>query len=81
MCIRDRVPGEPRTGVRGRLRSVHGIEITPGAGALTGRVWVVGVMGETAAPAPQARLVTALSAELGRDPADAQAALAEGWRA
>jgi hypothetical protein len=25
--------------------------------------------------------VTALAAELGRDPADAQAALAEGWRA
>ena len=67
--------------MRGRLRSVHGIEITPGAGALTGRVWVVGVMGETAAAEPQERLVTALAAELGQDPADAQAALAEGWRA
>jgi hypothetical protein len=38
-------------------------------------------MGETAAPEPQERLVTTLAAELGRDPADAQAALAEGWRA
>ena len=77
-----RVPeGVDEFSVRGRLRSVHGIEITPGAGALTGRVWVVGVMGETAAPEPQQRLVSALAAELGRDPADAQAALAEGWRA
>jgi alanine-glyoxylate transaminase / serine-glyoxylate transaminase / serine-pyruvate transaminase len=73
--------GVDEAAVRGRLRSVHGIEITPGAGALAGRVWVVGVMGETAAPEPQERLVTALAAELGRDPADAQAALAEGWRA
>jgi alanine-glyoxylate transaminase/serine-glyoxylate transaminase/serine-pyruvate transaminase len=77
-----RVPGdvdEPR--VRARLRDVHGIEITPGAGALAGVVWVIGVMGTTAAQEPQERLVTALAAELGRDPADAQAALAEGWQA
>jgi aspartate aminotransferase-like enzyme len=60
---------------------VHGIEITAGTGALAGRVWVVGVMGVTAAQEPQARLVAALATELGRDPADAQAALAEGWRA
>ena len=41
-----RVPdGIDESAVRGRLRSVHGIEITPGAGALTGRVWVVGVKG------------------------------------
>ena len=70
---------EPR--IRGRLRAVHGIEITAGAGARAGRVWVVGVMGETAAHAPQERLVAALASELGEDPADALAALAEGWQA
>jgi alanine-glyoxylate transaminase / serine-glyoxylate transaminase / serine-pyruvate transaminase len=66
---------------RARLRDAHGIEISPGTGGLAGRVWVVGVMGETAAPAPQERLVAALACELGRDPRDALAALAEGWRA
>jgi alanine-glyoxylate transaminase/serine-glyoxylate transaminase/serine-pyruvate transaminase len=70
---------EPR--LRARLRAVHGIEITPGVGALARRVWVVGVMGSTAAQEPQERLVRALAAELGHDPADALGALAEGWRA
>jgi alanine-glyoxylate transaminase / serine-glyoxylate transaminase / serine-pyruvate transaminase len=67
--------------VRRRLRDEHGIEITAGAGALAGRIWVVGVMGTTAAPEPQERLVRALASELRRDPADALDALAEGWRA
>ena len=77
-----RVPdGADEHALRTRLRDVHGIEISPGTGGLAGRVWVVGVMGETAAAAPQERLVTALASELGHDPADALAALAEGWRA
>lgn len=77
-----RVPeGVSDAGVRARLRSAHGIEISAGVGALAGRVWVVGVMGVTAAHGPQERLVAALAHELGRDPHDALAALAEGWRA
>jgi alanine-glyoxylate transaminase/serine-glyoxylate transaminase/serine-pyruvate transaminase len=67
--------------VRAALRERHGIEIGAGLGALARGVWVVGVMGTTADPAPQERLVAALAAELGRDPSDALAALAEGWRA
>jgi alanine-glyoxylate transaminase/serine-glyoxylate transaminase/serine-pyruvate transaminase len=66
---------------RTALRDRHGIEIAPGRGALAGRIWVVGVMGTTAAQEPGERLVAALAAELGRDPADALTALAEGWRA
>jgi alanine-glyoxylate transaminase/serine-glyoxylate transaminase/serine-pyruvate transaminase len=77
-----RIPeGVDEAGLRARLRAAHRIEITPGAGAMAGRVWVVGVMGTTAAPEPQERFVAALAAELGHDPADALAALAEGWRA
>jgi alanine-glyoxylate transaminase/serine-glyoxylate transaminase/serine-pyruvate transaminase len=77
-----RVPeGVDEGAVRGALRERHGIEIAGGAGALTGRAWLLGVMGETAAQAPQERLVAALAEELGRDPGDALAALAEGWRA
>ena len=77
-----RVPdGVDDHAVRSRLRSNHGIEIAPGIGALAGRVWVVGVMGMTAAREPQARLVAALATELGQDPTDALEALAEGWRA
>jgi alanine-glyoxylate transaminase/serine-glyoxylate transaminase/serine-pyruvate transaminase len=67
--------------VRAGLRERHGIEITPGLGALAGGVWIIGVMGTTAAQEPQERLVAALAAELGRDPADPLAALAEGWLA
>jgi hypothetical protein len=36
-------------------------------------------MGEGARPEPQERLVRALATELKADPADALAALAEGW--
>jgi alanine-glyoxylate transaminase/serine-glyoxylate transaminase/serine-pyruvate transaminase len=77
-----RVPdGVDEQAVRSRLRTVHGIEITPGIGALARRGWVVGVMGASAAREPQQRLVAALASELGHDPADALDALAEGWRA
>jgi alanine-glyoxylate transaminase / serine-glyoxylate transaminase / serine-pyruvate transaminase len=77
-----RVPdGVDEQAVRGRLRAVHGVEIAPSIGALAGRVWVIAVMGTTAAREPQARLVAALATELGHDPADALEALAEGWRA
>jgi alanine-glyoxylate transaminase / serine-glyoxylate transaminase / serine-pyruvate transaminase len=77
-----RVPdGIDELAIRRRLRAVHGIEIAPGPGPLAGRVWVLSVMGLTAAREPQERLVAALATELGHDPSDALAALAEGWRA
>ncbi|HEV3002182.1 MAG TPA: alanine--glyoxylate aminotransferase family protein [Solirubrobacteraceae bacterium] len=63
-------------GVRRRLLSEHGIEISAGAGPLAGRVWRIGVMGAGAEPGPQERLVRALAAELRADPTDALAALA-----
>ena len=77
-----RVPdGVDEQAVRGRLLTAHGIEIAPSVGALARRVWVVGVMGASAAREPQERLVAGLATELGHDPADALDALAEGWRA
>jgi alanine-glyoxylate transaminase / serine-glyoxylate transaminase / serine-pyruvate transaminase len=65
--------------VRSALLNRHGIEISGGLGPLAGRIWRIGVMGLGAQPEPQQRLVNALGAELGADPADALAALADGW--
>ncbi len=73
--------GVDEAAVRGALLSVHGIEIAGGLGPWAGRLWRVGVMGVGAQREPQARLVAALAEELGADPADAIAALDEGWRA
>ncbi|HEV2812432.1 MAG TPA: alanine--glyoxylate aminotransferase family protein [Solirubrobacteraceae bacterium] len=64
-------------GVRKRLLSEHGIEIAAGAGPLAGRIWRIGVMGDGAELEPQERLVRALATELGADPTEALAALAE----
>jgi alanine-glyoxylate transaminase/serine-glyoxylate transaminase/serine-pyruvate transaminase len=64
-------------GVRKRLLSEHGIEIAAGAGPLAGRIWRIGVMGDGAELEAQQRVVRALAAELGSDPADALAALGE----
>ncbi|MEX2196467.1 MAG: alanine--glyoxylate aminotransferase family protein [Thermoleophilaceae bacterium] len=75
-----RVPdGVDDAGVRRRLLLEHGIEISGGLGPLAGRAWRIGVMGIGAEEEPQRRLVSALAALLGRDPADALAALADGW--
>ena len=76
-----RVPeGVDEPPVRGRLRSVHGIEISRGAGALAGRVWRIGVMGD------DRRAASRRSASSRRSrPSSAAtrptrwAALAEGW--
>jgi alanine-glyoxylate transaminase/serine-glyoxylate transaminase/serine-pyruvate transaminase len=77
-----RVPeGVDEAAVRGALLRDHRIEISGGLGPLAGKVWRVGVMGEGARPDPQERLVRALASEMGIDPADALAALAEGWAA
>jgi alanine-glyoxylate transaminase / serine-glyoxylate transaminase / serine-pyruvate transaminase len=75
-----RVPEElEEAAVRGRLLEERGIEISGGLGPLTGRIWRIGVMGVGAAPEPQERLVDALAAELGHDPAEALDALSAGW--
>jgi alanine-glyoxylate transaminase/serine-glyoxylate transaminase/serine-pyruvate transaminase len=75
-----RVPGGIDEGaVRRALLLDHGIEISGGLGPLAGRTWRIGVMGEGAREEPQRRLVEALCAELGRDPAEPLDALAAGW--
>lgn len=73
--------GVDEAAVRGALLSEHGIEISGGRGPWAGRLWRVGVMGVGAQREPQARLVAALAEEMRTDPADALAALDEGWRA
>jgi alanine-glyoxylate transaminase / serine-glyoxylate transaminase / serine-pyruvate transaminase len=76
-----RVPEDvDEAAVRQGVLERHGIEISGGLGPLAGKVWRIGVMGEGAREVPQRRLVDALAAELRRDPADAVAALEEGWR-
>ncbi|MGQ0467502.1 MAG: pyridoxal-phosphate-dependent aminotransferase family protein [Sporichthyaceae bacterium] len=65
--------------VRTQLLLEHGIEISGGLGPLAGKLWRIGVMGISAQPEPQERLVLALAELLGADPAEALAALAEGW--
>ncbi len=67
--------------VRRGLLLEDGIEISGGLGPLAGRAWRVGVMGVGAAIEPQTALVRALAPRLGADPADALAALEEGWAA
>jgi alanine-glyoxylate transaminase/serine-glyoxylate transaminase/serine-pyruvate transaminase len=66
--------------VRTALLLEHGIEISGGLGPLTGKLWRVGVMGASARPEPQERLVHALCELLGASPEEPLAALAEGWR-
>jgi alanine-glyoxylate transaminase/serine-glyoxylate transaminase/serine-pyruvate transaminase len=75
-----RVPdGVDEAGVRRALLLEHGIEIAGSLGPLAGSVVRIGVMGVGAAEEPQRRLVEAVCAELGRDPAEALAALEAGW--
>ncbi|HWC28190.1 MAG TPA: alanine--glyoxylate aminotransferase family protein [Solirubrobacteraceae bacterium] len=73
--------GIDEAAVRRALLLEHGIEISGGLGPLAGRLWRIGVMGAGARREPQERLVTALAALLGADPAEPLAALAAGWRA
>jgi len=62
-------------GVRMRLLTEHGIEVSAGVGDLKGQVWRIGVMGVGAERGPQERLVRAVATELGRAPDEAVAAL------
>lgn len=60
-----RIPaGIDEASVRKRLLSAHGIEIGPGLGPLAGKVWRIGLMGESSQPANIRRLILALEAEL-----------------
>ena len=48
-----RIPeGADDKAVRGKLLNDYGIEIGGGLGAMAGKVWRVGLMGETSLPAP-----------------------------
>lgn len=67
--------------VRKALLVEDGIEVSGGLGPLAGKTWRIGVMGEGARQDPQERFVRALAARLGHDPADALAALGDGWAA
>ncbi|MCB1347181.1 MAG: alanine--glyoxylate aminotransferase family protein [Maritimibacter sp.] len=51
---------------RGALLKEHGIEIGAGLGPFAGKVWRIGLMGETAREENVARLLSALSKVLGR---------------
>lgn len=60
-----RIPeGIDEAGVRSRLLSRHGIEIGPGLGPLAGKIWRVGLMGESSRAGNVERLVGALTEEL-----------------
>ena len=56
--------GVNEAGVRSRLRSEHRIEIGAGLGPMVGKVWRIGLMGETSKPEYVDRLLVALVAVL-----------------
>jgi alanine-glyoxylate transaminase/serine-glyoxylate transaminase/serine-pyruvate transaminase len=65
--------------VRARLLERHGIELSGGLGHLNGVLWRIGVMGCGARREVQREVVTAVAAELDRDPSEALEALEAGW--
>ena len=60
------VPAVDEAGVRQRLLEVHGLEIGAGLGALAGKTWRIGLMGESACQANVLACLAALEAELDR---------------
>ncbi len=73
-----RVPeGVDEAVVRRRLLERHGIEIGPGLGPLAGKVWRIGLMGESSRPIYVRRLLMALAAELSTNSADHRARVAD----
>jgi alanine-glyoxylate transaminase/serine-glyoxylate transaminase/serine-pyruvate transaminase len=52
--------GVSEEGVRGRLLKEHGIEIGPGLGPMKGKVWRIGLMGESARRASVLSVLSAL---------------------
>jgi alanine-glyoxylate transaminase/serine-glyoxylate transaminase/serine-pyruvate transaminase len=62
-----RIPeGADDPGVRRALLNEHGIEIGAGLGPLAGKVWRIGLMGESSRPECVDRVLTALRQVLGR---------------
>lgn len=55
------------TEVRNKLRNDHKIEIGAGLGPMAGKVWRIGLMGETSRPENVKRLLDSLRNVLGRD--------------
>jgi alanine-glyoxylate transaminase/serine-glyoxylate transaminase/serine-pyruvate transaminase len=56
--------GADEAGVRNKLRSDHMIEIGAGLGPMAGKVWRIGLMGETCRPENVDRLLSAFKAVL-----------------
>lgn len=56
--------GVDEAGVRSKLRTDHKIEIGAGLGPMAGKVWRIGLMGETARPENVDRILSALKAVL-----------------
>lgn len=59
--------GVDEAAVRRRLLLDHGIEIGPGLGPMAGKVWRIGLMGESSRPANVRRVLLALESELRRE--------------
>jgi len=57
--------GEPEAKIRTKLLNEYGIEVGAGLGALAGKVWRIGLMGENARGAAVTRLLAALAPEIG----------------
>lgn len=57
--------GADDAAVRGALLTQHGIEIGAGLGPMAGKVWRIGLMGQSARADKVARVLAALKAELG----------------
>jgi alanine-glyoxylate transaminase/serine-glyoxylate transaminase/serine-pyruvate transaminase len=63
-----RVPeGIDEAALRRRLLLDHGIEIGGGLGAMAGKVWRIGLMGESSRPANVRRVLLAIESELRRE--------------
>ena len=56
--------GPDEAGLRSRLLNAHGIEVGAGLGALAGRIWRIGLMGENARTENVDQLLSALRSEL-----------------
>jgi len=61
--------GVDEAGVRARLLARHGIEIGAGLGPWKGRVWRIGLMGDSSCPANVLLVIAALAEALGSDAA------------
>ena len=56
--------GADDAAIRGALLNTHGIEIGAGLGPMAGKVWRIGLMGQSARADKVARVLAALKTEL-----------------